>query len=219
MDISLIENIPLFSSLNTAEKHALSEHFVLRKHPKNSIIINEGDDTTSLYSIINGRVKVFLTDEAGKEVILTTQTSGEYFGEVSLFDDGPRSASVMTLDDCQFAVLGKQAFIQLITDNPLLSLSIISGLTQRLRALSENVRSLALMDVYGRVARTLIDLSIEQENGERIINEPLTYNDLANRVGASSKMVSRIMQDLKKGGYIRKQSQKIHIARNLPAAW
>lgn len=219
MDISLLENIALFSSLNDEEKESLSEHFTLRRYQKNTIIINEGDDTTSLYCILEGRTKVFLTDEAGKEVVLNTQSKGEYFGEVSLFDDGPRSASVMTLEDCQFAVLTKQTFIQLLTDTPLLSLSIIKGLTHRLRSLSENVRSLALMDVYGRVARTLIDLSSEQENGDRIITEPLTYNDLANRVGASSKMVSRIMKDLKKGGYIVKNAQQHIIKRNLPPAW
>lgn len=219
MDISLLENIPLFASLSDDEKKSLSDHFTLRRYPKNSVIINEGDDTTSLYSILEGRTKVFLTDESGKEVVLNTQSKGEYFGEVSLFDDEPRSASVMTLENCQFAVLTKKTFIQLITDNPLLSLSIISGLTKRLRALSENVRSLALMDVYGRVARTLIELSSEQDNGDRIISEPLTYNDLANRVGASSKMVSRIMQDLKKGGYIVKKSPQLIIKRNLPPAW
>lgn len=219
MDISQIKNIPLFASLNANEQQSLKEHFLFRRHAKNSIIINEGDDTSSLYIIIEGRVKVFLTDESGKEVVLNTQSAGEYFGEVSLFDDGLRSASVMTLEDCQFAVLTKQTFIQLITDNPTLSLSIISGLTQRLRALSENVRSLALMDVYGRVARTLMDLSEEQDNGDRVIADSLTYNDLANRVGASSKMVSRIMQDLKKGGYISKESKKIIIKRNLPPAW
>jgi CRP/FNR family cyclic AMP-dependent transcriptional regulator len=219
MDISQIENIPLFSSLSLDEKKSLSELFILRHYHKNTILINEGDDTSSLYLILEGRVKVFLTDESGKEVILNTQTKGEYFGEVSLFDGGPRSASVMTLEDSQFAVLKKQSFIQLITNNPQLSLSIISGLTQRLRALSENVRSLALMDVYGRVARTLMELSVEQENGDRILTETLTYNDMANRIGASSKMVSRIMQDLKKGGYICKESKKIVIKHNLPPAW
>jgi len=219
MDINLIKKMPLFSSLSEDEQVVLSEQFVMRRFPKNSVILNEGDDSSSLYVILDGRVKVFLTDESGKEVILNTQSAGEYFGEVSLFDDGPRSASVMTMEDSQFAVLKKQTFIQLITENPLLSLSIINGLTQHLRALSENVRSLALMDVYGRVARLLMDMSVEQENGDRIIDEALTYTDMANRIGASSKMVSRIMQDLKKGGYIRKESKKIIIERNLPPAW
>jgi len=219
MDINLIKKMPLFSSLSEDEQVVLSEQFVMRRFPKNSVILNEGDDSSSLYVILDGRVKVFLTDESGKEVILNTQSAGEYFGEVSLFDDGPRSASVMTMEDSQFAVLKKQTFIQLITENPLLSLSIINGLTQHLRALSENVRSLALMDVYGRVARLLMDMSVEQENGDRIIDEALTYTDMANHIGASSKMISRIMQDLKKGGYIRKESKKIIIERNLPPAW
>lgn len=214
----MFDNIPLFSALGDAERAALAEHFVLRRHPKNALVINEGDDTNSLYVIIEGRVKVFLTDEEGKEVILNSQQAGEYFGEVSLFDDGPRSASVMTLVDCQFAVLMKQAFIDFLTNNPQFSFKIIQGLTRRLRALSENVRSLALMDVYGRVARLLLEMAVEIQ-GKQIIKDKLTHTDIAARIGASSKMVSRIMQELKKGGYITKEGGQLVIERPLPSAW
>ncbi|RDH82300.1 MAG: Crp/Fnr family transcriptional regulator [endosymbiont of Galathealinum brachiosum] len=219
MDTDLFDNIQLFSALSSEQLHSLGKHFTVRRHPKNTILINEGDETNSLYIILEGRVKVYLNDDAGKEVVLNTQSKGEYFGEVSLFDDGPRSASVLALEDCQFAVLLKKDLIKAITDNPEISLAIIRGLTQRCRALSENVRSLALMDVYGRVARTLMEMAVEQENGIWLIDQPVTYNDLASRVGASSKMVSRIMQDLKKGGYIRKQAKQMIIERSLPAAW
>ncbi|BCG64659.1 MAG: CRP/FNR family transcriptional regulator, cyclic AMP receptor protein [Methyloprofundus sp.] len=219
MDIDLFEKIPLFAALNTKQRSEFARHFISRHHPKNTIIINEGDDTNSLFIILQGRVKVYLNDESGKEVILNVQSAGEYFGEVSLLDDGARSASIMTLDDCHFAVLLKQEFSMALSNNPELSLTIIRGLTQRLRALSGNVRSLALMDVYGRVASTLMELASEQDDGILMIEDQLTYTDLANRVGASQKMVGRIMQDLKKGGYIRKQAQQIIIERNLPSAW
>jgi CRP/FNR family cyclic AMP-dependent transcriptional regulator len=219
MDSDLFGKMPLFKELNPEERQALASHFVLRRHPKNTVVIHEGDDTDSLYVILEGRVKVYLDDEAGKEVVLNIEGPGEYFGEVALFDEGPRSASVMTLEDCHFAVLMRQEFISCLTEHPRLAFSIIQGLTRRLRALSENVRSLALMDVYGRVARLLMELASEQNNGRWVIRERLTHHDLANRIGASSKMVSRIMQDLIKGGYIRKEAQQIIIEHHLPPAW
>lgn len=219
MDTELIKNIPIFEALNQDEKSSIAGHFVMRRHVKNTIVINEGDETNSLYIILSGRVKIYLNDATGKEVILNVQDCGDYFGEISLLDGGPRSASVMTLEDCHFAVLNKQDFIHALTNNPELSLSIIRGLTLRMRELSENIRSLALTDVYGRVVKVLTNLSEEQEDGRRIIREHLTYNELANRIGASSKMVSRIMKELKKGEYIRKESQQIIIERDLPSAW
>ncbi len=219
MDTALLEKMPLFEVLGPGEREALASHFVVRRHPKNTLVINEGDDSDSLYIILDGRVKVYLDDEAGKEVVLNIQGPGDYFGEVSLFDKGPRSASVMTLETCQFAVLMKAAFTNCLAAHPDLALTIIQGLTSRLRALSENVRSLALMDVYGRVARLLMELAVKQDDGRWIIKEHLTHNDLANRIGASSKMVSRIMQDLKKGGYIRKESRQLIIEKHLPSAW
>lgn len=218
MDKNVFDHIPLFETLTSDERDSLASHFVLRRHPKNAVIINEGDDTCSLYVILAGRVKIYLTDDNGKEVVLNTQGPGEYFGEVALLDEGPRSASVITTEDCRFAVLNRDAFIDCIADNPQMSFRIMQGLTRRLRALTENIRSLALMDVYGRVARLLLELA-EQQDDVQVIHEKLTQGDIAARVGASSKMVGRIMQDLKKGGYIRKDGPRTIITRALPPAW
>ena len=218
MDTDIFNQIPLFENLSKSERDNLAGRFILRQHPKNSIIINEGDDTSSFYIILKGRVKVYLTDESGKEVILNIQGEGEYLGEIALLDAGPRSASVATIEDSRFAVLNRQSFIECISENPQLSLKIMQGLTRRLRALSENVRSLALMDVYGRVARLLLELAVDQE-GDKIIEDKLTQNEIAARIGASPKMVGRIMQDLKKGGYVHKKGKHLIIARPLPPAW
>ncbi len=218
IDKNILRKIKLFESINDLELEALSKHFVFRKFPKNSVIINEGDTASSMYIILDGRVKVYLNDEHGKEVTLNIQEPGDYFGEVSLFDDGKRSASIMTLEKCQFALLEKQEFIKCMGSNPQLALTIIKGLTFRLRVLSENVRNLALLDVYGRVTRTLIELATERD-GKQVITEKLTQIDLASRVGASPKMVSRILKDLKTGGYISKQGQYMVINKSLPPAW
>ncbi len=218
MNVKLFDQIPLFEKLDNEERKKLADRFILRRLPKNTVVINEGDDSRSFYVIIEGQVKVYLTDENGKEIVLNQQGAGEYFGEIALLDEGLRSASVITLQKSQFAVLNQQAFSECISDNPQISLKIMQGLTQRLRALSNNVRSLALMDVYGRVARLLLDEAVDQ-NGIKLIENKLTQNDIAARIGASSKMVGRIMQDLKKGGYIRKDDKRLVIVRPLPPAW
>lgn len=218
MDLKIFDQLQLFETLSLDERKDLATHFVIRQYPKKALIINEGDDTRSLYVILKGKVKIYLADKDGKEVILNTLTTGDYFGEMSLLDDGPRSASVITLEGSQFAVLNKPAFIDCISDNPQISFKIMQELSSRLRALSGNIRSLALMDVYGRVARLLLELAVEQD-GQKIINEKLTQNDIAAHTGASAKMVGRIMQELKKGGYVRKEGQSLIIDKPFPARW
>jgi CRP/FNR family cyclic AMP-dependent transcriptional regulator len=218
MDINLFDQIPLFEKLNDAERIKLAELFVLRRHPKNTIVINEGDDSRSFYVILEGETKVSLTDEQGKEVVLNIQGTGDYFGEIALLDDGLRSALVITTQPSQFAVLNRQDFIDCVTDSPQISLKIMQGLTRRLRALSDNVRSLALMDVYGRVAHLLLELAVDSD-GNKVIENKLTQNDIADRVGASSKMVGRIMRELEKGGYVLKDEKRLIIVKRLPAAW
>lgn len=218
MDTRILKGIGLFDSLGGEDLRALARHLVRRNFPKNSVIINEGDTTNSLYIILAGRVKAFLNDANGREVILNVVNEGEYFGEVSLFDEGKRSASIMTLEDSQFAVLEKSAFLNCMSDHPELALTIIRGLTNRLRGLSDSVRSLALMDVYGRVAHTLLELA-EESAGQQMITGGITYKELAKRVGASDKMVGRVMKDLKSGGYVSKAGKDLVINRAFPPAW
>jgi len=218
MDLRIFNGINLFKSLDEEQMQALSAHLIRRHFPKNVVIINEGDTTNSLYIILSGRVKVFLNDENGKEVILNVVEAGDYFGEVSLFDDGKRSASIITLVDSEFAVLEKSSFLACMKSSPELALTIIRGLTERLRGLSANVRNLALMDVYGRVAHTLIELA-EEHDGTTLIPGGITYKELAQRVGASSKMVGRVMKDLRTGGYISKLGRNLVINRSFPSSW
>ncbi|MEW5755771.1 MAG: Crp/Fnr family transcriptional regulator [Pseudomonadota bacterium] len=211
----MIANIPLFSGLNESELAQVSQHAVTRTYPKSTVIINEGDTAESLYVILKGKVKVFLTDETGKEVVINSQGPGEYFGEVALIDDAQRSASVMTLEPSSFSVISKHSFRELLSKNPNIALSVIRDLTQRVRVLTENVKSLALLDVYGRVAKTLLSMASEQD-GRLLIEEKLTQQDIANRVGASREMVSRILKDLTAGGYIQMEDKHIVINERLP---
>ena len=192
-------------------------HGIARSFPKNSIIVNEGDATDSLYIIMEGRVKAFVSDDEGREVILSTQGPGEYFGEMVL-DQGPRSASVMTLEPSRFLVVPKEDFRDFVVKTPAFSVSLIEKLISRVRSLTENVKSLALMDVYGRVARLLLELANEVD-GVLVIEERLTQQDIANRVGASREMVSRILKDLSIGGYIAQTRERIVLLKKPPAHW
>lgn len=214
----MLQNIPLFSVLGTEELDAIERLAVTRKYPKNSVIINEGDHTDSLYVILSGKVKIFLTDNQQREVIVAIQRTGDYFGELALLDEAPRSASVMTMEPCTLLMITRNAFERHLASEPKIAISLLRGLAERLRATTENVKSLALMDVYGRIARTLLQLAKEEE-GHQVIDERLTHQDLANMVGASREMVSRIMKDLARGDYIKIEGKRIVIKEKLPPGW
>ena len=211
-----LQNIPLFSGLSGDELDSVVSIASKRSYPKNTIIINEGDETDSLYLILSGKVKIVLSDEEGKEITISILEPNDYFGELSLIDEEPRSARVVTMEKCQFSIIHKSDFNKLLDHNPALVRILLKDLTKRLRMANKNIESLALMDVYGRVARTLLQFSVE-EGDLRVIHERLTQKDIANMVGASREMVSRIFKDLTTGGYITIESGKITLNDKLPA--
>jgi CRP/FNR family transcriptional regulator, cyclic AMP receptor protein len=201
-----------------AELRALAERTVTRSYPKQAIIVSEGDDTDSLYLILAGRVKVYLSDEAGKELILAIKGPGQYFGEMVL-DSQPRSASVMTLEPSQFAILSRADFKAFLLRHAEVALQLIENLIRVARGLTHNVRSLAMLDVYGRVARILLELAVDQGGGKLVIPEKLTQKDIAARVGASREMINRILRDLTTGGYVTLEGGRITINKAPPARW
>jgi CRP/FNR family cyclic AMP-dependent transcriptional regulator len=195
----------------------LAKRGSVRAFPRNAVVIQEGDETNSLFVIISGRVRVYLSDDGGREITLATQEPGEYFGELTL-DGGPRSASVMTLEPTQCLVVRHEELQKFVAGNPEFAVHLIRDLMRRTRRLTENVRSLALLDVYGRVARVLLELAHDVD-GRLVVTERLTQQDIANRVGASREMVSRILRDLDRGGYIRHEDSRIVIDHPPPARW
>ena len=203
--------------LSPEERRALSAFGTIRTFPRNTIIINEGDPADSLYVILQGQVRFFAADAEGKEVVLSTQAEGEYFGEMML-DDGPRSASAMTLAPSRFLIVPKADFRRFLLQKPEFTLRMVEKLIHRVRVLTENVKSLALMDVYGRIARLLLELA-QEVDGRLLIAERLTQRDIAARVGASREMVSLILKDLKVGGYIRNEGPSLIIQRVPPPHW
>lgn len=203
--------------LSDADLMVVGSHGIARSYPKNTIIVTEGDETDSLYIILEGRVKAFVSDGEGHEMVLSTQGTGEYFGEMVL-DEGPRSASIMTLEPSRFLVVQKNDFREFVMKNPAFALSLIDKLIQRARSLTESVKSLALMDVYGRVAHLLLELA-EETGGKLAIPQRLTQQEIANRIGASREMVSRILKDLSTGGYLTQSRAGIVLHRKPPEHW
>jgi len=202
--------------LDVIDLRDFAERAVARTFPKNTVVVREGERTDSLYIIVSGRVKIYVSDE-GKEVALGEAGPGEYFGEMVL-DEGPRSASVMTLVPTQFLVVPKEDFKEFVKKSPEFALHLILKLIKRVRTLTNDVKTLGLMDVYGRVARMLLDLAVERD-GVLVIESKPSQQEIASRVGASREMVSRILGDLTVGGYIEVKGDRITIAKALPRIW
>ena len=212
-----LKSIPLFQGVQESDLRALADRTVTRSYPKQAIIVSEGDESDSLYMILSGRVKIYLSDETGKELILAIKGAGQYFGEMVL-DEQPRSASVMTLEPAQFAILSRADFRAFLLTHAAVALQLVQNLIRVARGLNQNVRSLAMLDVYGRVARILLELAVQQ-NGKLIIPERLTQKDIAARVGASREMINRILRDLTAGGYVSVEDGRITINKAPPARW
>ena len=196
---------------------AITATGIVRSFPKGTILINEGDTGDSLYIVLSGRVKVFASNAAGREIVLSFVGQGEYVGEMSL-DGSPRSASVMTVEPTTCAIVNRASFREFLLTYPEFAMHLIGKLIQRVRATTENVKSLALSDVYGRLVRLITTLAVER-NGVHVVPEKLTQQDIAERVGASRDMISRLFKDLVAGGYLSIQDRTITILKKPPPGW
>ncbi|MBI3373251.1 MAG: Crp/Fnr family transcriptional regulator [Betaproteobacteria bacterium] len=208
---------PTVEALPPALLEQIAARAGARSFARNAVIVMEGDDTDALYVLLAGRARVFVSGEDGREMEVNRLGPGEYFGEVTL-DGGPRSASVMALEDCRCAVVHRAELSRLFVEIPGFAEHMVRKLAHRVRVLTGNVRDLALMDVYGRVARLLLELA-EDRDGRSIIAERITQKDIAHRVGASREMISRIFSDLSAGGYLRREGAQLVIERRLPPHW
>lgn len=188
-----------------------------RSFPARSNVINEHDESDSLYVVLQGRVKIYSLNEEGKEFVFGTVGVGDYFGEMVL-DGGPRSTSVMAMEDCRFLVIPRHRVNDLLEIYPQFARDLITRLIKRVRQLTETALNLAYQDVYGRFVHFVNGSAVKE--GERLfIRERLTQSDIAARIGGSREMVNRIMADLCAGGYLLTNLKQIEICRRLPARW
>ena len=196
---------------------AIAASGVVRTFPRNTVLIHEGDVGDSLYILLSGRVKVYASNDSGREVVINFNGAGEYVGEMSL-EGAPRSASVVTTEPVTCAIVTRDRFRDFIAANPDFAQHLIRTLIHRARHATENIKSLALSDVYGRLVRLINALATEQE-GRLVVPERLTQQDIAERVGASRDMIGKLMKDLVGGGYLLVEDRRITVLKKLPPGW
>lgn len=207
-------NLVPFLNLDETVLKEMIPQGIVRTFPKGCIIIHAGDLSDSLYVILSGRVKVFLSDENGKEFVLSTINAGDYFGEVAL-DGEPRSASIRTQEDCRFFIVPKTEVKALIERQPDFARDLIGRLIRKVRNLANSVHNLALMSVYCRLLKFIDERAVQHEDG-RLVTERLTQQEIAECIGASREMVSRLITDLTNCGYISVENRRIVVHRKLP---
>jgi CRP/FNR family cyclic AMP-dependent transcriptional regulator len=217
MNHAFLKEIPLFAELQESALRAIASCGVVRHFPKNAVLLIEGDHTDSLHVILAGKVKVYCGDADGREVVLNILGPSDYFGELAVIDGEPRSASVMTLEPTQVFVIFRDDFLQHLSQEPEIAINLLTTLVRKVRRETECLKGLALMDVYGRVAKLLLELATEREG--KLVVERLTYREIATRIGASREMVGRIFKDLRSGGYITVEADRIVINEDLPQKW
>lgn len=218
MPTNRLGKIELFRNLSPVELQALSAHADFRSVPRGTRVISEGEATSALYAIVSGRVRVFVANPEGREVTLCILYAGDYFGELALLDGQPHSASVASMDACEFAVIRQQEFNTCLHSHASIAVALLRTLSIRIRRLTNQTRDLALLNVYARIVRTLHNLA-QFEDGQQVIRGKLTHHEIARCVGASREMVSRIMKDLVEGGYVKSEGSCLIISENLPHAW
>jgi len=201
LSLVVLRNVPLFSGLDESELQRLSQVAMRRRAGRNEQVVRAGEDAESLIVLLTSRAKVTNFDEEGREIILAWLGPGEFFGEMGLIDGSPRSASVVAVEPCELLTIGKTEFQRCMQENFQVAQKLMQILVGRLREADRNIESLALLDVYGRVARLLLDLS-EEEDGKRLVRQKISKQDMARMIGASREMVSKVMRDLEVGGYI-----------------
>src|SRR6476620_9552784 len=201
-NLELLRRVPLFAALTPTQSASIADAIVKKRFKRAEVVVEQGKKSDALYIILTGRARVMSTDSRGREVILATLHPGDYIGEMSMIDDEPHSATVRTEIQTDVLMLGRDAFARCLPENSSMSYNIMRGLVSRLRHADRKIESLALMDVYGRVARSLLEFAVDDKDGVLTIKDRVSRQDVAKMIGASREMVSRVMKDLEDRGFI-----------------
>ena len=201
-----------------APLRALAAQGAIRRYRANTTLIEEGDRGDTLFVVLSGALRIFCADPNGREITLGIYSPGEYVGEMSL-DGGPRSASVSTEEASVCAVVSGQSLRQHLATHPEFALELIQRLIRRTRLATECARTLALLDAYGRLVRLLDGLAVARADGTRVVAQRLTHQGIAQRIGCSRELVSRLLKDLQQGKYLAVEAQRYTLLRKLPPKW
>lgn len=209
-----LRTVPLFQGLPDDRLAAVARCAMMRRIGRGQAVVRAGDRTDFVYFVLTGSLKVTVSDEDGREVILSILGQGELFGEMGMFGEQTRSASVVAVVPSDLVQISKQDFRRAMEDNFEIAWRIMTKLADRLRNADRKIESLALMDVYGRVARLLLDMS-EQVGDETVVTRKISKQDIAKMIGASREMVSRVMKDLGLRGLIEETDRGIILRERL----
>jgi CRP/FNR family cyclic AMP-dependent transcriptional regulator len=212
--VQRLRQIPLFTQLDDGELERIGRAARDKNYPKGSVILFEDDPGDALYVVLSGQVKVVLIGEDGREVILSMLKVGDFFGEMSLIDDQPRSAHVIAVDDAGLLVLRRDDFRACLEESPRIALGLLQALSRRLRRADDKIGGLVLLDVNGRVARLLLELADEHDG--QTIPRKVTHHTIAQMIGSSRETVSRTIRDLADKGFIRVSRKDIAILQRAP---
>lgn len=214
----LLKTVCLFSDLEEQALGSIAELCIPRRYGKGSVICNEGDTADTLFLIEQGQIKVYLSDEQGQELVLTTMEAGDYFGELGILTDQTRAASVMTTSDSLLYAIQKSGFDTLLDNNHKLTRTLLTNLASFSKSQVNTIKAFAMKDVYGRLVSFFEAQAIE-EDGVLKIKPKMTQKLLASRVGATRERVARIMKDLSVGGYIKVDTDAILLLKKLPTSY
>ena len=208
----LLRSVPIFSELTEADFASLAKVANRRRYPKDSVVFFENEQGDFFFMILEGRIKVTILGDDGREVILTLLASGDFFGEMALLDNEPRSATAIAVEDTELLSLHRNDFQAVLSDNRSITVGLIKVLTARLRRANHQISTLALLDVYGRVARVIVDMAREEgrrlKDG-RIAFRRATHQEIANRIGTTRETVTRMLKDLERQGMIHIEGREI----------
>lgn len=211
----MLSKIPLFANLEPQVVQHLQDAAIPKRFARNTILFSKGDESNALYLIREGRTKAVITDEQGKEIVLNTFGPDDYFGEIAFLSAEPRTATVVTATPTEVLILYRRDFKEVLSKHPDVMFEFIKVLIERVRNSTDQIESLAFRDVYGRV-RALLNGLAKEEGEKRIISERLTHQEIANRVGSSREMVSKIFKQLQDGGFVAVDHKHVVLLRDLP---
>ena len=214
----MLREIPLFSRLDDKALGNLEKAAIRRAYPKNTILISKGDQSDQLFVVLKGKLKVSITDASGKEIIMSLLGAGDYFGEMAMIDGESRSATIVTTQASEVMTISRDDFHRTLMSSPELMFELLKVLARKVRIATDKLESLAFEDVYGRLVKLLIQLAKPHED-VWIVEDSLTHQEIANMIGSSREMVTRILKALTSGGYISVDRKRITIKRKLPASF
>lgn len=216
MQPALFRKMALFAELDDREVAAIAGVAKTRRYAKDDVIFH-ADERGDVFCVIReGQVKITMISPEGKEIILSTMGPGDFFGEMALIEDEPRSATVVAMAPLEVLTIWRTDFLQILADNFSITRKILAELSRRIRRTSNKFESLATMDVYGRLARFFLDLAQQHgkvlDNGYVAVTRP-THQAIANTIGTSRETVSRLIHELMRQDLLLSEGKTVYLSK------